>query len=344
MKKYFFVFTLTLLFTLNVFPCSRAMWVGSDGHVLVGRTMDWFQKMSEDIWVLPAGIERDGLAGENSLKWTSKYGSVVNSAYNITSDDGINEKGLVVNFLWLEDSDYGIRDVKRPGVSLSILLQFFIDNFATVDEAVKYLDKENIQIIPTMFRNIKAEGHISLGDPTGDNAIIEFIEGKTVIHHNKEYRVMTNEPSFDKQLTLCSIYQGFGGNTPLPGTGNPIDRFVRASYYIAHLPDAKTEKEAVAGVFSVMRNVSAPFSAGTPEKPNISATIWRSVSDCTNKIYFYESTISPNIIWVDLNNIDFSKGANIMKLDLINCPDIIGDATNKFIVSEPFKFLVPTNN
>lgn len=46
-------------------------------------------------------MERSGEAGPNSVKWTSKYGSVIASGYDISTTDGMNEAGLAANVLWL---------------------------------------------------------------------------------------------------------------------------------------------------------------------------------------------------------------------------------------------------
>ncbi|MDO8526775.1 MAG: linear amide C-N hydrolase, partial [Deltaproteobacteria bacterium] len=103
----------------------------------------------------------------------------------------------------------------------------------------------------------------------------------------------------------------------------------------------KSERENIAYLLSVMRDVSAPFGVVDPGKPNIAATRWRSVIDMTRKIYFFESTISPNIVWVDLHRLDFRAGASVRKLDLVKQKDYVGDVSNKFSVAKPFVFLTP---
>ena len=70
------------------YACSRVLWVRSGQPVLVGRRMDWFEPMQTNLWALPRGIKHDGLAGKNSLHWTSKYGSVVAVVYDFASADG----------------------------------------------------------------------------------------------------------------------------------------------------------------------------------------------------------------------------------------------------------------
>jgi len=47
----------------------------------------------------------------------------------------------------------------------------------------------------------------------------------------------------------------------LPGNVNPVDQFQRAAYYSALLPNPGSQRQAVAGLMAVMRNVSVPFGA-----------------------------------------------------------------------------------
>src|SRR5262245_30612781 len=61
--------------------CTRALYVGKDGLVITGRSMDWGEDMHSNLWVVPRGMSRDGVAGPSSVKWTSKYGSLAVSSY-----------------------------------------------------------------------------------------------------------------------------------------------------------------------------------------------------------------------------------------------------------------------
>ena len=102
-----------------------------------------------------------------------------------------------------------------------------------------------------------------------------------------------------------------------------------------------TAREAVAGVISVARNVSQPFGTVDPFMPNISSTRWRTVSDLTNRVYYFESTTSPNIIWTRLDEPDFSNGASVKKIDLVHWTDRVGDVSSEFKSSEPFRWAEP---
>ena len=107
----------------------------------------------------------------------------------------------------------------------------------------------------------------------------------------------------------------------------------------AQTADAKI---AVPSVLSVMRNVSVPFGINTPEKPYISSTRWRSVSDQKNKVYYFESTLTPNMFWLDLKKIDFSPKAGIKKLSLTKGEIYAGDAVKDLKDSQSFTFLFQT--
>jgi len=99
--------------------------------------MDWTEKMGTKLYVFPKGIKREGLTKTNPAKWTSKYGSVAVGVWDGATTDGMNEAGLVANILYLAETKYGDRDPAREGISVSLWCQYFLDNFATVAEAVK---------------------------------------------------------------------------------------------------------------------------------------------------------------------------------------------------------------
>lgn len=303
--------------------------------------MDWKEDTRSNLWIFPRGMKRNGEIGKNPLEWTSKYGSVVASAYDICSTDGMNEKGLVANLLWLAESEYPQWDGKKPGLSIAAWVQYILDNFATVDEAVSYVEKGTFEVVSDMMPDgtRMATLHLSISDADGDNAIFEYIGGELKIHHDKSYQVMTNSPVFDQQLALNDYWKNIGGTTFLPGTNRAADRFVRASFYINAIPKVADTRTAVASVFSVIRNTSVPLGITTPNEPNISSTRWRTVSDQKNKVYFFESTIQPNVFWVNLQDVDFSEKAPVKMLDLVSGKTYAGNTAEQFVEAKPFKFL-----
>lgn len=336
---------------INVIPlpllaCTRAVYLGKDDLVITGRSMDWLTDMDSNLWAFPRGMQRNGLAGPKSITWTSKYGSVGVGVWDIGIADGMNEMGLVANMLYLSETEFptpSANDSRQP-MSLSLWVQYVLDNFATVEEAVAVMAKEEFYIIPMKSPDGK-EGtvHLSISDATGDSAIIEYVEGKLAIHHDKNYQVMTNSPPFEQQLPLNAYWQTIGGTTMLPGTNKATDRFVRASFYINAIPKTADPVQGAANVFSVMRNVSVPLGISTPERPEISSTIWRTVADHKNKRYFFESTRQPNVFWVEMANLDLSEGSEVKKLTLTDGSSFAGDTSKLFKASQPMQFLPASN-
>lgn len=324
--------------------CTRAVYLGPDNMVVTGRTMDWKEDPQSNLYLFPRGVQRRGAISDNTIQWTSKYGSVVTAGYDIGTCDGMNEKGLVANLLFLTESSYFRPDDNRPVMGLSIWTQYVLDNFATVDEAVAELSKEVFRIDdPDLPNGAKSTLHLSISDASGNSAIFEYLNGNLVIHEGRECQVMTNSPTYDKQLTLNDYWQQIGGLVMLPGTNRASDRFVRASFYIHAIPQTSNFREAVAGVFSVMRNVSVPLGITTPDQPNISSTRWRTVADQKNKVYYFESTLSPDIFWVDFKSLDFKAGTPIKKLTLTDGEIYAGNTANREWLLIPFAMLGDAN-
>ena len=340
--KTLFIVTLLIAGMLTTYTqaCTRVVYLGKNGMIVTGRTMDWKEDLKSNIYVFPRGIERAGADKGNTIHWKSKYGSVITAGYDIGTSDRMNEKGLVANLLYLTESDYYRPNDTRPVMGISIWTQYVLDNFATVDEAVKELSKETFRIdAPDMPNGAKSTLHLAISDASGNSAIFEYIKGKLIIHEGKEYQVMTNSPSYEQQITLNNYWQQIGGLVMLPGTNRAADRFVRASFYINVIPQTDNQREAVAGVFSVIRNVSVPLGISTPAQPNISSTRWRTVADQKNKVYFFESTMTPNVFWINMKDLDFSEGASVKKLNLANGETYAGNAAKDMVNSPSFKFL-----
>lgn len=322
--------------------CTRAVYFGKENQVVTGRTMDWKEEMHTNLWLFPRGMQRDGGLGKASLTWTSKYGSVIASVYEGATADGMNEKGLVANMLYLVESEYPPASDTRPAVMISAWAQYALDNFATVAEAVAEHQKETFRMVTVLAPN-GAPGtvHLSISDASGDSAIFEYVGGKLKIHHGRQYQVMTNSPIFDEQIALNKYWEQIGGTIMLPGTNRAADRFARASFYINACEQTANPREAVASVFSVMRNTSVPRGISTPTEPNIASTLWRTVSDQKQRVYYFENTASPSLLWVKLDKLDFAEGTGVRKLTMDGKPDLGGDQSANFEPAQAFRFLAP---
>lgn len=306
--------------------------------------MDWMEDTETNLWAFPRGMDRsDGLDGK--LTWTSKQASLVASAHDLMTVDGFNEAGLAAHQLFLPESDYGEPDAHRPILSVAVWMQYVLDNFATVADAVAWIEREQLAIAPQSdpVSGHDVTLHMALDDAAGDSAIIEYLHGTPGIHHDRSYTVMTNSPPFDEQLRRLSRIAGLGGSEPLPGGTDADQRFARAAYYLERLPAPHDSTEAVASLLSVMRNAAQPFRVPDPDKPYASQTQWRTVADLTNRGYVFESAHRPNIVWARLSGLELSEGGPARKLDLVADTGLegglVGDVTDRFVEAPPMQFL-----
>jgi penicillin V acylase-like amidase (Ntn superfamily) len=309
--------------------CTRIFWNDNGVAMVVARTLDWETSDEPRLWVLPRGIERAGIAGEGSAAWTSRYGSLTMQGWGTVTTEGVNEAGLSARVLYLEASAYEPAD-QRPGVANLVWAQYAVDNFATVSEALAGLAEVRIVSMPMHGTHLGA--HLLLEDASGDSALIEMLDGVATVHHGREFDVVANDPPYDEQVAGLAAYKPWGGELGIPGDIVSEERFVRATYYLSHLPRPADEAEAVAGVFGVIRNCQVPY--GAPDNRfDTYPTWWASVTDLTDRAYYFQSTRAPNVVWAELDELDFSPGAPILAIDPRD-PSLSGSIVPRFAPAE----------
>jgi choloylglycine hydrolase len=375
MKKLATIFVVLItIISMAVMPvaeaCSRLVYQGNllDGAI-TARSMDWLDQPDAKLWVFPKGMRRDGGAGQNSITWTSKYGSIITSSYDIATVDGINDKGLVANLLFLVDTDYGEIGPHDKTLSIGGWGQYVLDNYATVGEAVTALEQEPFHIvtatvgelntlrpgsIPALVAENEIVGkqkfslHMALSDPGGDSAIIEYIDGKPLIHHSPEFNVLTNDPTFDVQLALNSYWDKISEKF-LPGTNKAEDRFIRATYYLKKMNSKfnkfintlkSNRRNELAAAMGIIRNVSDPLGL---DSFAISTTQWRTLADqkIDDLAYFFEYTKNPSLVWLKMTNQKLEKGepVKVLNNDDIISGELAGEVSKELNVAlEPFSW------
>lgn len=148
-----------------------------------------------------------------------------------------------------------------------------------------------------------------------------------MIHHGPQYKVMTSSPIYSDQLKLFAYWSTRNRNQELPGSIQSPDRFVHGSYYNQQLPATSDTRQALAGVMSVMRNVSP--------------TWWRSLIDQKNKVYSFDSALSPQMVWVNLNQIDFRPGSGIRAIQIEGNDAVQGNVNAQLRPAAAITFLAP---
>ncbi|MDD5169721.1 MAG: linear amide C-N hydrolase [Syntrophales bacterium] len=346
---------LILLPPVRSHACSRVFLNDNKIAKIVVRSMDLPAHFPEKprLVVFPRGMKRDcsrsvlpGVKGKvegfntKPLRWTSKYGSVVMVGYDAGVSDGINEKGLCAHLLTLMSVKHEPVD-SRPELSDALWVQYVLDNFTKVEEVVRAHGEGKFRLravtAPSLGHTATLGSHLAVEDSTGDSAVFEYIDGKLVVHHGTEYRVMTNDPPLDEMLTRMKKYKEFGGTQSLPGDSLEGEyRFARLAAYYKYLPAPKTYVDAVAGAFSLMRIAQVPFRDPEKDKESEPDALWRgcqtnwvSAADLTNRVYYINSSIVPSLTWVELDDLDLRKGSPVLFLNPHN-PKLGGGLSKQF--------------
>ncbi len=310
-KKYFFfisAFALLFVFTSQSAIACTELAINYKNQIIVGRNFDWPNKYAFLV-VNPKGIKREShnlhIDGKQ-LAWTAKYGSIT---FNIADPKtkklvidavmgGINQRGLSASILWLQKAAYPKMPIK-PTIATGLWVQYFLDNAKTVKQAIKLASKVDVEA--SIFRGKKMRLHLFIHDATGDSAVMEYNQGKLKIYHDKNLPidVLTNDTYYQSTHYLKE-YKGFGGELPLPSGYSSKARFVRAATFLKQKPKFTSTSQAIAYVFDALRRVSE--ARGTPWP-----TVWSVTYNLSRKIIYFKNIDNPNLRYVKLRQINFSK-------------------------------------
>jgi penicillin V acylase-like amidase (Ntn superfamily) len=288
----------------TAFPCTTFVLEGN-GHIYFGRNFDWF---SEDGLVIinQRNIRKTAFVtpGNTPAQWTSQYGSVTfNAVGQKMPCGGMNEAGLVVENMWLDQSKCPAAD-SRPAVNVLEWIQYQLDNCRTVAEVVA--TDERLRIDPLAM---PARAHYLVCDAGGDCASIEFLDGKMVCHRgdNLPCRALANDP-YDASAAYLKAHPEPEGDV----------RTLRAAY----------RKQKVDGRFAHAATRAARFTAGTMRQDldyafetlddvcQGSYTVWRLVYDVSNRRIHYRTRSHPQERTLDLNSMDFARGLPVQFFNL----------------------------
>lgn len=226
----------------------------------------------------------DKTSDGETISWTSKYGSITFNQYGKEfPTGGMNEKGLVVELMWLDGTKYPDAD-DRPAVGVLQWIQYQLDNCSTVDELIA-TDK-TVRIASKGTTPL----HYLVADSSGNVATIEFLNGKMKVHKGKDlpFAVLAND-TYASSVEYATKRLGNAGNNYF--SSNSMDRFAKACNMVKAFQKESTGTPVIDHSFSILDDVAQ----GTHTK-------WSIVYDITNKkIYFKTLGYSP------VKNLAFSS-------------------------------------
>lgn len=283
------------------------------GLLVTGRSYDW--SFGEGLVIvnkrgqLKTALTYWSESRDNLASWTSKYGSITFVQYGRDiAFDGMNEAGLVVSELWLEESVYPSVD-SRPSLSLDQYVQYLLDNFKTVDEIAASDSLVRLRPTPSNFTKI----HFFAADSSGKCIVVEFLGGRMVYHTGAAMPVkaITNN-TYESSIAYINR-----GAPPNPSSNSSLERFYRISAMTAGY-DPDSSGDIVSYTFGILDAVKAG-----------SWTKFQTVFDIKNRMMYFKSLQNRQLRYFDFDAFDFSCSTVSMMLD-VNA-DLSGDVTGSFI-------------
>ena len=290
--------------------CST-FYIGRCERPVFGKNYDW----SVDAGLLivnKRGVSKVAMATDRPVAWTSKYGSVTFNQYGRElPSGGMNEAGLVVELMWLDDSEYPAPD-SRPGLGKMQWIQYQLDNSATVDDVIASDSKIRIE------RGGSAKIHYLVADAGGRCATIEFLSGKLVCHTKDTlpWGVLTNH-TYASSLAHLGRFDGFGGSLPVSANKTSLGRFVNAAAMVSRF-DEHGDDSSVDYAFAILDRVAQG-----------DYTKWSIVYDIRGSTIHFRTFANGNRRSVALASCDFDCESPVRVLDVNT--ELTGDVTNDFV-------------
>ncbi|HJZ88160.1 MAG TPA: hypothetical protein VKN99_23460 [Polyangia bacterium] len=285
-----------------VLACTTFLLEAGQARV-VGKSYDWDQVQAL-VLVNKRGVAKQALptpAGGPAARWVSRWESLTFNQYGRElPNGGMNERGLVIEIMWLDSSVYPPAD-QRPGLDGLQWIQYQLDNYATVPEMVAHADE--VRVAPTYGRI-----HYLACDRSGACAAFEYVGGRLLVSSGAALpaKVLTNN-TYAESVAFLRAH----AKAP-PGGPGSLERFARAAQMVR-----TPGKDLVGRAFQILEAVSQ----GDYSK-------WNIVYDPVRLKVWFRSRASWRIKSVELGKFDPSCLTPVRMLDMAD--DATGDVSARF--------------
>ena len=262
----------------------------SEGTLVFGKNYDW--NVDDGLVIVnKRGVTKTAFTEENPARWTSDYGSVTFNQYGREfPSGGINEKGLVVELMWLDETVYPEPD-RRLALPTLQWIQFQLDNSASIDDVVAWDTKVRIT-------GASARIHFLVADATGAVATFECLNGRMVVHRGAElpFPVLTND--IYQSSVMYTRERDRSGSL----SSSSLDRFARAT---EGLEPKGTQRDPVDEAFALLDDVAQP-----------GYTQWSIVYDIGAQRAYFRTRRQRDIRFVGFAALDFSCRTPVRVIDV----------------------------
>ncbi len=305
--------------------CTALSLMSDEGDSFFGRNMDIECSFNQSVMIVPAGYKYiNKVTGETvtNQKGFIGMGTIIDN--HPAMAEAMNESGLAcagLNFVGYAHYEQEVAEDKH-NIAPYDFVQWVVSNYSTVKEirvAIK-----NIEFVEVPIKEgIKvARLHWMISDRTGETIVVEkTVEGIKV--YDNTVGVMTNNPTFDWQLTNLNEYVNLSQNQPedvmwseqklkamgvgvgtrgIPGDFGSVSRFIRMSYIRARKPKIDNNIEAITQFFHML-DYAKMIRGGVMTKNGLEdVTLYSSCMDQENAIYYYRTYKNNRINAINMRN------------------------------------------
>ncbi|AXS80315.1 linear amide C-N hydrolase [Dechloromonas sp. HYN0024] len=268
--------TLRRLALLSIVALAEASWacttavLDRENAFLFGRTYDGAFAQA-NVTLNVRGVAKTSFAAATSgqpLKWTSRYASLTFNQYGQDMPmGGMNEAGLVVETMWLDETRYP-ESSELPRIDNIQWVQYMLDTAANVPELLAAT--ANVDVVSGGASKV----HYQVCDRSRACAVIEFLDGKLTVYQgpSRPIPVLTNSPYMD-----ALAYRHRARSNPHvreADSQSSLNRFLTAEKSLRAMPAATKES-----LFAGLDMVSSRRILIEPASGLSGSTVWQIVYD-----------------------------------------------------------------
>lgn len=206
----------------GAYGCSTLSVTSPDGDALFGRNFDWQDCTAMVVVARPEG-------GYNSIStsnldflgfgddWLPEgmQNKIMSLAAVYVPLDGMNETGLCVADLIIDDGTETHQDTDKPDITTTSAIRLLLDKAATVEEAIALLEQYDMNSSAGM------QHHLSIADAGGKSVVVEYIDEKMYVTESPavtnfyltsgDHYGIGSEQSQQRYQKLCVLLDDCGG-------------------------------------------------------------------------------------------------------------------------------------
>ena len=292
-----------------------------------GRTLDLERSYDEYVTVTPRRFRFNFRMTEEKSEHFAMIGvSAVVNGYPLYYD-AANEKGLCVAGLnFPENAFYGEKVDGKINLAPFEFIPYLLSNARDVSEAVELIRKINLVSLNFSEELPVTPLHWLISDGKRNVVIEPLREGLRL--YDDPYGVLTNNPTFDKQLFSLNNYRNITpferksdfaenaelkaysrgmGAIGLPGDVSSQSRYVRAVFTKLNSVCEGSDEESLSRFFHVLGAVEQVKGCVVLENGELEKTVYTSCCNADKGIYYYTTYENRAISCVDMHREDLNS-------------------------------------